>query len=190
MLGDRLQSPLEFKPAIDWSYGLAASLRHQLDILMLDMSRGDGIADNAVALVSFTDLVMTLVLRGLPHNHLERLENRGPRAAIPAYIRRAEDFMQAHADAPIRLAQVADAAGCSVRTLEVAFRRFRDTTPLAALRAIRLEHVHAELSQNANGQSLPQIARRFGFTNAARFATAYRRRFGEASLEAARRTCR
>ena len=53
MLGDRLQTPLEFRPTIDWSRGLAASLRHQLDILMLDMARGDGIADNAVALASF-----------------------------------------------------------------------------------------------------------------------------------------
>jgi len=190
MLGERLRKPLEFKPAIDWARGLAASLRSQLDFLMQEMARRDGVADNPVALASFTDLTLALVLRGMPHNYLERLENRSPSGVVPAYVRRAEDFMHANAAAPIRMEQVADAAGCSVRTLGAVFRRFRDTTPLAALHAIRLEQVQAELKHSAISGSLADVARRYGFTNAARFTAAYRLRFGEAPLETARRGSR
>jgi transcriptional regulator GlxA family with amidase domain len=130
-----------------------------------------------------------LVLRGIPHNYLERLGS-GRFGAVPAYVRRADDFMRANAAAPIRMEQVAAAAGCSVRTLDAVYRRFRDTTPLAALHAIRLEQVSAELNHSVTGASIREVSRRFGFTNPGRFAAAYRRRFGEGPAEAAKRRSR
>ena len=186
MLDNRLRERLAFKPGIDWTSGLAASLKGQIDFLMGEMKRRDGVADNPVALASLIDLVMSLVLRGIPHNYLERLGS-GRFGAVPAYVRRAEDFMRANAAVPIRMEQVAAAAGCSVRTLDAVFRRFRDTTPLAALHAIRLEQVRAELSHSAKSASVGEISRCYGFTNAGRFAAAYRRRFGESPVETARR---
>jgi transcriptional regulator GlxA family with amidase domain len=133
------------------------------------------VADNPVALASLTDLVVSLVLRGIPHNYLERLK-RGRFGAVPAYVRRAEEFMRANAAVPIRMDHVAAAAGCSVRTLDAVFRQFRDTTPLAALHAIRLEQVRAVLNQNVAGTSTGEISRRYGFAKPGRFAAAYRRR--------------
>ena len=189
MLDNRLRERLAFNPGIDWTIGLAASLKGQIDFLMEEVKRRDGVADNPVALASLTDLVMSLVLRGVPHNYLERLGS-GRFGAVPAYVRRAEDFMRANAAVPIRMEQVAAAAGCSVRTLDAVFRRFRDTTPLAALHAIRLEQVRAELSHSANSTSVAEISRSYGFANAGRFAVAYRRRFGESPVETARRRSR
>jgi AraC-like DNA-binding protein len=189
MLGNRLRERLAFKPGIDWTSGLAASLKRQIDFLMDEMKRQGGIADNQVALASLTDLVVSLVLRGIPHNYLERLGS-GRLGAVPAYVRRAEDFMRANAAVPIRMERVAAEAGCSVRTLDAVFRRFRDTTPLAALHAIRLEQVRAALSHSAQGTSVAEIARCYGFTNAGRFAAAYRRRFGKSPVETARHRSR
>ncbi len=189
MLDNRLREPLAFKPGIDWTSGLAASLKGQIDFLMDEMKRHGGVADNPVALASLTDLAVSLVLQGIPHNYLEWLGS-GRFGAVPAYVRRAEDFMRANAAVPIRMEQVAAAAGCSVRTLDAVFRRFRDTTPLAALHAIRLEQVRAELSHSAKSTSVAEISRYYGFTNAGRFAAAYRRRFGKSPVETARRRSR
>jgi AraC-like DNA-binding protein len=189
MLGDRLRTPLEFKPRVDWTSGLAASLKGQIDFLLQEMKRRDGVADNPVALASMTDLILSLVLRGLPHNYLERLNNRRP-GAVPAYVRRAEDFMRANAAAPIRMDHVADAAGCSIRTLGAVFRHFRETTPLATLHAIRLEQVQTELNRGLESESIAEVARRYGFTNPGRFITEYSRRFGEVPSETARRGSR
>jgi AraC-like DNA-binding protein len=189
LLDNRLRERLAFKPTIDWTSGLAASLKGQIDFLMDDMKRPGGVADNPVALMSLTDLVTSLVLRGIPHNYFERLGS-GRFAAVPAYVRRAVDFMRANAVAPIRMEDVAAAAGCSIRTLDAVFRRFRDTTPLAALHAIRLEQARAELSHGANSMSVVEIARSYRFTNAGRFAAEYRRRFGESPVETARRRSR
>jgi AraC-binding-like domain len=67
MLGERLRKPLEFIPGFDWAKGLAASLRSQIDLLVREMTRRDGVADNPIALASLTDLIVTLVLRGKQH---------------------------------------------------------------------------------------------------------------------------
>jgi AraC-like DNA-binding protein len=189
MLGSRPRERLVFKPGIDWTSGLAASLRGQIDFLMGEIRRHDGVADNPVALASLTDLVVSLVLRGLAHNYLERLGS-GRFGAVPGYVRRAEDFMRANAAVPVRMEQVAAAAGCSVRTLNAVFRQFRETTPLAALHSIRLEQVRAELTHPATGASIGEVSRRYGFTNFGRFTAAYRRRFGESPTVTAKRGSR
>jgi hypothetical protein len=68
ILGDRLRERLTFKPGIDWTSRLAASLRGQIDFLIREIRRQGGVADNRA---SMTDLVVSLVLRGIPHNYLE-----------------------------------------------------------------------------------------------------------------------
>ncbi|MBV1800079.1 helix-turn-helix transcriptional regulator [Siccirubricoccus sp. G192] len=189
MLDKRLLKPLCFRSALDWSSGLTASLKYQLDFIRSEFERPGGVADNAVALASTTDLLMALILRGAAHNHSDQLDV-GPASAVPVYVRRAEEFMRVHCASPIHLSDIAAAAGCSVRTLGSAFQRFRGRTPLAALHACRLEQVHAELCRNAGATPIGAVARRYGFTNASRFGIAFRRRFGESPLDTVRRALR
>ncbi|MGG5821978.1 helix-turn-helix transcriptional regulator [Falsiroseomonas sp. HW251] len=192
MLDARLRSPLDFGSDFDWTLGLAASLKWQLAFLMNEFERPDGVASNAVALASMTDFIVALALRAAPHNYSGEI-GKGSSAAVPFYVRRAEEFMVAHCADALRIADVAAAAGCSVRTLGDVFRRFRDRTPLAALHATRLDRVHAELSFGAtdgDAAAIREIARLYGFTNWSRFVVAYRRRFGETPLAVARRALR
>ncbi|RYY05105.1 MAG: AraC family transcriptional regulator [Alphaproteobacteria bacterium] len=85
--------------------------------------------------------------------------------------------MEANAREAISIADIAAAAGCGTRALQLAFRQFRDTTPLAALRETRLLAVRAAVQTSDVSASL--IAREFGFSNASRFRAAFRQRFGE-----------
>jgi AraC-like DNA-binding protein len=188
-LDQDLRRPLEFTPGLDWTRGLAASFKRQLDAVLAEFQSLDGVADNPVALAATTDLLVALLLRAVPHTYTEQLDV-GASVAVPAYVRRAEEFMRASSAQPIRVTEVAVAAGCSVRTLNGVFRRFRATTPLGALHAIRLDSVRDVLLAGANGASATVVARQHGFTNLARFAAAYRRRFGEAPSDTARRAAR
>ena len=97
--------------------------------------------------------------------------------------------MRANSAQPIRIAEVAVAAGCSVRNLNGVFRRFRGTTPLTALHAIRLDAVREALlaGDSGTGTSAAAVARRYGFTNASRLKAAFQRRFGEAPSDVERR---
>ena len=88
MLDKRLRKPLEFRPSLDWSCGLMTSLKFQFDFVRSEFERPDGVADNAVALSSATDLLIALILRGAPHSYTDQLE-LGPGSAVPVYVRRA-----------------------------------------------------------------------------------------------------
>lgn len=185
MLDEPLHEPLDFEPSLDWTIGLGFSLKHQLDFVMQEFQRKDGVASSPVALASLTDLLASLALRGAAHNYTDRLASSAD-SAVPVYVRRAEDFMRAHGAQPIRMSHVAAAAGCSLRTLTAVFKHFRGKTPLAVLHAIRLDLAHAELAVGTDGSAVAAVARRYGFTNTTRFATAFRRRFGKTPAETVR----
>ena len=57
-----------------------------------------------------------------------------------------EQFIEEHARDAIALAELTGVAGVSARALQMGFRRFRDTTPMAYLRSIRLELARTELA--------------------------------------------
>ncbi len=185
MLDDGLRRPLIFEPGLDWGSGLTASLKSQLDFVTSEFQRRDGIASSPVALASLTDALISLLLWGAAHNYSDRLTDSAGNP-MPAYVRRAEDFMRAHGTEPIRMSHIAAAAGCSLRTLTTVFRHFRGNTPLAALHAVRLDLAHADLARGLSQASVTTIARRYGFTNTARFGAAFRRRFGKTPTEIAR----
>jgi transcriptional regulator GlxA family with amidase domain len=102
-------------------------------------------------------------------------------------VRRAEEFLRASAEKTVTIENVAQAAGCSVRALQLAFRRYRNITPMEALRHIRLEQARAETLMADGSQSVIEIAMKFGFCHPGRFANQYKLLFGEYPSEVLRR---
>jgi transcriptional regulator GlxA family with amidase domain len=114
-----------------------------------------------------------------------------PRAsgrALPAAVRRAVDYIDTHADLPQTLGDIAQATGIGARALQEAFRRHRGTTPMAYLRAVRLERVHRELqaADPAHGATVAAIAARWGFAHRGRFALAYQQAYGRSPQQTLR----
>jgi AraC-like DNA-binding protein len=97
-----------------------------------------------------------------------------------ARIRAATEFIHAHLGEPVTVAQIADAAGLSVRSTQEGFRRVLDMTPMRYLEQVRMEHVRADLERAEPGTTeVATVARRWGFFHVGRFSGAYRQRFGE-----------
>ena len=98
----------------------------------------------------------------------------------PATLRRARAYIDAHADQPITVTEIAADAGVSARALQRSFAGHHDTTPMGYLRRVRLERAHRELQAGdpTRGDSVGQIARRWGFAKRSRFADDYRRAYG------------
>ncbi len=106
--------------------------------------------------------------------------------AAPRNLRRAEEFLRANAQEAVTLEQIASAAGCSIRALQLTFRRFRNLTPMEALRRARLEQAHNEILKSDGSRSVISVAAKYGFANPGRFANQYKRAFGEYPSEALR----
>jgi AraC-like DNA-binding protein len=106
--------------------------------------------------------------------------------ATSRQIMEAIDFMRDNMHQPLTLSDVAATTGISVRSLHYGFRRFRNATPLAYLREIRLEAAYKELASALNILSVMEVALKWGFTHMGHFAARYRAAYGEAPSDTAR----
>ena len=174
--GQRVES-LTFEPVFDQTRGAGATIRRMSDFLFAELEHSDTLLTNEIAIRSFEDNLALSVLLGLPHNYSERL-GRQKAAAAPGNVKRAEAFMRANAGMPLTIAEIAEAAGCSVRALQIAFHRFRGTTPMRVLQQARLEQARTEMLRAGQRQSLARIAAEHGFSSPTRFAQSFRRKYG------------
>ncbi|MDP2333558.1 MAG: helix-turn-helix domain-containing protein [Reyranella sp.] len=87
--------------------------------------------------------------------------------------------MRGNAGHDWNLAELAEAAGLSSRTLQRQFRVFLGKAPRAALRDVRFENARRELLQGLPDSRVMDVALRCGFPHCGRFSVEYRRRFGE-----------
>lgn len=123
--------------------------------------------------------VAAQVLAAFPSTAVLHAGTTDSRDAHPAALRRAVAFIEDNADRDITPAQVASWAHVSVRSLQVAFRRHLDTTPMAFLREVRMARVRRELVEGDGCVGVAEIATRWGFLHQGHFGQAYRRAYGE-----------
>ena len=99
---------------------------------------------------------------------------------LPQHVKRALAYMRANMAERITLAGLASACAVPERTLLKQFQRFVGLAPLAYLRRLRLNAVRNELATAQNNDDISDVVIRCGFSHLGRFASEYRRLFGEA----------
>lgn len=102
------------------------------------------------------------------------------RNIAPRHVRRAREFIEARLGDPITLADIAQAASVSARSLSRAYQQHYGISPMAAVRLLRLERIHSELKTAQRDASVSDIAFRWGCFHLGRFAAVYRQRYGQA----------
>jgi AraC-like DNA-binding protein len=132
--------------------------------------------DQPLILGAAEQLIAATVLRTFPNTTMAIDISRTRDTATPAVVRRAMAYIEEHATSPITLSDIANAVPVVPRTLQYAFRRHRDTTPLAYLRRVRLARVHDELvaARPGDGTTVSAVAAKWGYTRMSRFTAAYR----------------
>ncbi|MEU9048359.1 MULTISPECIES: AraC family transcriptional regulator [unclassified Kitasatospora] len=139
----------------------------------------------------FEKLLIDGLLDAQRHSQSDALTDSGTAALLPA-IRRAKTFCEEHVHEPISAADIALAARTSLRSLREGFRVHLNTTPLAYLRRLRLDHAHRDLLAIADGRAegtVTDVACRWGFTHLGRFSAVYRQTYGRSPSETLRRSC-
>jgi AraC-like DNA-binding protein len=186
LLGELGREDVTFDPVIDWNSGPGQSIRRLIWLLTKELASPHSFAPGDIACRSFTDLLLYALLRCQPNNYSLRLA-RPAALPVPGTIHRAEEFIRSRAGQPIALHEVAAAAGCSARSLQLGFRQFRDTTPAGAIRQARLEAVRQVLARGEGVGTVTEIAGEYGFTNPGRFSGLYKAAFGVSPAEELRR---
>jgi AraC-like DNA-binding protein len=187
-IGIPITRNIEFAPRSSFDNPALRRMRRMLEFMASELDRDDGKVPPA-ALVEFEQMLLIAFLTANPHNFSEMLAREQPRPA-PWQVRRVEEYITANWNRPITVEALAAAAGASARSIFKAFRDSRNSSPMAFVKSMRLQHARRMLQQPDSTTTVVSTAFACGFLNPGHFARDYRLAFGElpsATLGAAKR---
>jgi len=187
-LGTDPRTPLDLAPEIDIAGGGGAALARLLSFAADEAERPVNVLGTPLVALDLAEAVLRQMLFGLSHNHVARLHELS-RPAEPRYLRQAEEFLDANVNRPVSSVELAKQVGVGVRALQLAFRRYRNSTPQRFVRERRLELARRRLVAGV-GPTVTDVALASGFEHLGRFSVEYRARFGESPSETRRRHTR
>jgi len=185
MLGDGVERPVEFEPRIRNDGGAGGTLFRSMLMAASEMADPESSFAHASVAVRFEEFIAHTLFHGLRHNYSDLLTAQRSVAA-PRCVIRALEYIKSHASDPLTIADIASASGSSTRALQLAFRAWRDTTPMKELTRIRLEYAHADLLKMGLECTVTQIAMKWGFGHPGRFAQQYAQVMGQSPSQTQR----
>ncbi|MBS0451420.1 MAG: AraC family transcriptional regulator [Proteobacteria bacterium] len=184
-----LQAPVKHHLVFDLGVPLdnpaLAPLVHYIDYLRLTLDAGNALQPGGRLAEHAEQYLMSSLLMSARHNYSSALAGEAQRRLLPRVVRKAQEYMAAHAQQPLSLADVCSEVGCSARALQVAFRQHAGQGPMEFLRELRLDKVRAELCASAGlgAGGVREVAQKYGFLHLGHFAAQYKARFGERPSE-------
>jgi AraC-like DNA-binding protein len=143
----------------------------------------DGLFHNpkALAMLGMDDVLKRSVVSLLaPELFLEQSRQApGSSSKENRVLDRVCAYIEAHSERPITATELEQISGLSGRSLQYAFRRRFDCSPMDWVRQHRLELARSSLRSGVKVTTVTQVALEFGFNNLSLFARYYRERFGE-----------
>ncbi len=176
---------IEFEPAIDLTHGIGQGI-FQHSMLMSGAAKGIGHFPEAYRIM-LRDGLVNLLLHGLSHNRSGRLQ-RSSQGAGPVPVQRAEDYIRTNAEQPITAADIAEAAGVPLRTLQDSYRKAKGRTLMEAVQDVRLELLRKTLLTPSGDISVADAVFASGLGHLGRAAFAYRERYGETPSQTLRQS--
>jgi AraC-like DNA-binding protein len=185
LLGEAPTAPLDFAPTIDLTTGYGRSLARYVLMAVADLEQAGSVLWSPAAMAAFEQFIVTVLLLSHPHNYSDALR-RIQRPIAPRDLKHAVDYIEAHLDQAVTVADLVEATGVAGRTLFMHFKNFKGVSPMRYLRNARLRQARQALLRADPEASVTEIAMSTGFTHMGRFAVTYRRHFGESPSETLR----
>ena len=189
-LAERSGAVIEFDPQVDLNTPFGLAIRSQIEYLVdLAEHRGPGQQISPMMAATLRDSVIGLLLTGQRHTLTDTIDRSLVRLGpLPSVLRKARDYLEAHATEPLDLDRLSRAAGIGIRSLQLGFQKHFGMSISDALLDIRLTHLNARLLRAAPGQRVIDMAFDLGFTHPSRMASFYRARYGESPSDTLRRS--
>jgi AraC family ethanolamine operon transcriptional activator len=131
------------------------------------------------------------VMELLVPNIVDHLRVEGSTRSEAPYVdvvHRAREYLSSRQDDPPSIGQLCKILGVSRRWLQLSFNQVLQVSPLAYLRAMRLDGARRMLARGAPGTQVKDAVEAFGFWHLSRFSRDYRDLFGELPSETLRRS--
>ena len=182
ILGHPLKSPLDFKLELDLSSGIGCGLQSYVEHITQQLNEDNYFDKYHLVRRQVVRTILTMLLNGQSNNYSEEIKAVEMPGA-PKQIQRAYDYIMAHYDKDISVDDIVKVSGVSARSLFAGFKRYKGVSPMMALKTRRLQAVHDELKLLGVGETITQIAYKWGFSHMGNFAKDYKMMFGELPSE-------
>jgi AraC-like DNA-binding protein len=188
LLGHPIEGPIDLSPVFDLTEGPAHSWSRLVRLLRDELEHESSLIYQPLIAEQLCASVLSGLLLSVPHRFHEELvapATDGP----PRPIRRVLEAISDEPEHAFTVGELAAVAGMSVRSLQSGFRRHIGSAPMAHLQQIWLTRAHETLRKGDPAElTVADVAHRWGFAHLGRFASAYRKRFGESPSETLRTT--
>jgi AraC-like DNA-binding protein len=184
-LGRAIEDPVRFL-LLPFSGELENAWQSAMNLVLTYESAGIQLPPHASK--AFDEFMLSLLLDLAPHNYSDEIKGPHPLAA-PRTLREAERLMR-EADGLASVHEIAAAVTVSVRSLEAGFREWKQETPLAFMRRLRLAAAREQLSNPSARTTVTDAALSCGFLHLSRFAQYYRAAFNEHPSQTLRKSRR
>jgi AraC-like DNA-binding protein len=180
MFGDKfvLGDHRKVRECIDVVSGEGAALLRNVAAAFKEMEALEQEGLGGIAQSNLSELLSNLALVALLPETRDQIDKTA-KSIGSRTIERARQYLEEHADEPLRLSQVAHELGVSLRALQAGFRRHFGRSPTEYLFDCRLALARRRLLNSAHGTKVATIAMECGFVNLGAFAARYRAAFGE-----------
>ncbi|MEV6298408.1 AraC family transcriptional regulator [Actinoplanes sp. NPDC051861] len=188
LLGRPIEGPIDLPPSFDLTEGPAHSWGRLIRLLRDELEHESSLIYQPLIAEQLCSSVLSGLLLSVPHRYHDELV--GPvTAGPPRAIRRAVEAINEEPERAFNAADLAGIAGMSVRSLQEGFRRHVGCAPMTYLQTVRLTRSRETLRRGDPTRiTVAAVAHRWGFAHLGRFASAYRKRFGESPSETLKST--
>lgn len=180
-LGHAIDRPIEFSLGMDLRSEGGLMCENLISLIAANPSFVQSVLKYPMVAAQVEQSLMSALFIGQPNQYRDEILSPSPILA-PHYVKRAEEYLLAHAGEPFTMRDVASHLGISLRSLYQGFQRYRGISPKTFLRNARLDGIRAELiatRQEKKNETVTQIAMSWGFTHLGHFTKAYFTKFNE-----------
>ena len=169
----------QLNKGVDLTKPAGRALKNAVVYAMNEMNGELGASNNPISLTNLENYLLTQFLSLHPSSFME-IAGSGPDPVVmPRNLKRARDYIHAHAQEKITLEELAAYANCSYRSLQSIFGKVLGVSPMEYLQTVRLEAVRdALLNADDKQTTVAEIANRWGFVHMGRLAQMYKKQFG------------
>lgn len=166
-----------FQPMLDLETQAMQAWMRLVHLALDDLEAGGALFGSPLASSHFEQTLVSGLLAAQPNSAATLLV---PLTVGSRAVHRVVDLIESEPDRAWRLAELAERAGVSARTLQESFQRELGVTPLEQLRRTRMARARRDLlDADPTATSVTQVASRWGFFHLGRFSQAYRSAYQE-----------
>lgn len=188
LIGDKIESvDFKFERELDMTSPMGQSFRNSIIHAAQEMNGPIAYLNNPIAIANIENYLLTQFLALQPNSLMDIQQNTVAPSILHRYLKRACDYIHAHAHEKVMLQDLSVYAGCSYRTLQKAFNETFSMSPMAYLTALRLKNFRKDLLDESSAElNVSIIAKKWGFVHMGRLAKQYKDQYGALPSETLR----